>query len=314
MFKLLKILSVVVIAMPGTIAAASPREVAEAFLGHNFAMEVHKAIELVAEPDRSAPAPLGRYNTFQTNRPRFPSRWSFEVVFIDERDGEATVGISIIYPEIEDSLGRVSSTALEELALKQYFSGKLEMTRTELEISLVEMDTGKWRVKTFADEDDWSRQRRYPPEADVKAMNRDEILGFQAQLMERFPHRSTEISALVEPELAILEAAKGLTFSNLSVVDDRTREQPRFREPAYDIKLEVTNGSPHTITHISGQLVFLNAAGVIVDTSIWVFSERDVPAGLKQGETFSEARGVNINNIDAEVTEVEVQVSDVTIR
>lgn len=314
MFKVLQILSVAVVVMPGAIAAASPREATEAFFGHILAMEVHQAIELVAEPDRSAPVPLGRYNAFVTNRPRFPSRWSLEVLSVEERDEGATVGISIIHPEIEMSLRRASSTALEELALQHYFAGELEMTRTEIQVSLVEMDTGQWRVQTFADEDDWWRQRRTLPEADVMAMNRDEILAFQNQLLERFPHRATEISALVESELAILEAAEGLRFSNLSVVDDRTRERRLFREPAYDVRLSVTNGSPHTITRISGQLVFRNEAGEIIDTAIWIVSDRDVPAGLRPDETFSSTSGVRINSLDAEVAVMEVQISSLTVR
>lgn len=314
MFKVLKMLSVLLVVIPSTIAAASPREAAEAFLGHVLAMEVRQAIEMVAEPDRSAPDPLGRYNTFLTSRPRFPSRWSFEVVFVDEQDGGATVNISIVHPEIENLLRRASSAALEKLALQQYFAGELEMTRTEIQVALVEMETGNWDVQTFADEDDWWRERRFLPEADVMALNRDEILNFQKQLMERFPHRASEITALVEPELATLEAAKGLSFSNLSVVDDRSRDQRRFRVAAYDVRLGVTNGSPHTITRISGQLIFRNAAGEIIDTSIWIVSDSDVPAGLSPGETFSSASGVKINNIDAEVAGVEVQVSDVTIR
>lgn len=314
MFKVLKILSVLLAAIPSAIAAASPREAAEAFLGHVLAMEIRQAIEMVAEPDRSAPVPLGRYNAFLTSRPRFPSRWSFEVVFVDEQEGHATVAVSINHPEIESSLSRAASTSLEQLALEQYFAGELEMTRTEIQIALVEMDTGNWDVQTFADEDEWWRQRRSLPKADVKAMNRDEILKFRNKLEERFPHRANEIAALVGPELAILEAAEGLSFSNMSVIDDRSRERRRFREPAYDVRVGVTNGSPHTITRISGQLVFRNAAGEIIDTSIWIVSDSDVPAGLSPDETFSSASGVKINNIDAEVAGVEVQVSDVTIR
>ena len=315
MFKLLKIFSFALFVMPSAIAAASPRETAEAFFGHILAMEVHQAVELVAEPDRSARVPLGRYNAFLTNhRPRFPSRWSLEVLSVEQRDGGATVGLAIIHPEIELSLRRASSAALEELALQQYFAGELVMTRTEFQVSLVEMNAGQWGVQTFADEDDWWSQRRSFPEADVMAMNRDEILDFQNQLLGRFPHRAAEISALVEPELAILEAAEGLRFSNLSVVDDRTRERRLFREPAYDVRLAVKNGSPHTITRISGQLVFRNEAGDIIDTAIWIFSDRDLPAGLRPDDTFSSASGIRINNLDAAVADVEVQISDLSIR
>lgn len=314
MFKVLKILSVALVALPGAIAAASPSEIAEAFFGHILAMEVHQAVQLVAEPDRSSPVPLGRYNAFLTSRPRFPSRWSPEVLSVEQRDGGAIVGLSITHPEIELSLRRASSAALEELALQQYFGGELVMTRTEFQVSLVELNTGQWGVQTFADEDEWWRQRRSFPEADVMAMNRDQILDFQNQLMERFPHRIAEISALVEPELAILEAAEGLRFSNLSVVDDRTREQRLFREPAYDVRLSVINGSPQTITRISGQLVFRNEAGEIIDTSIWFVSDRDVPAGLRPDETFSSTSGVRINNLDAEVAVIEVQISSLTVR
>jgi len=315
MFKLLKIFSFALFVMPSAIAAASPRETAEAFFGYILAMEVHQAVELVAEPDRSARVPLGRYNAFLTgHRPRFPSRWSLEVLSVEQRDGGATVGLAIIHPEIELSLRRASSAALEELALQQYFAGELVMTRTEFQVSLVEMNAGQWGVQTFADEDDWWSQRRSFPEADVMAMNRDEILDFQNQLLGRFPHRAAEISALVEPELAILEAAEGLRFSNLSVVDDRTRERRLFREPAYDVRLSVTNGSPHTITRISGQLVFRNEAGEIIDTSIWIVSDRDVPAGLRPDETFSSTSGVRINSLDAEVAVMEVQISSLTVR
>lgn len=314
MFKAIIFLSITTWMVPATIAAASPRETAEAFLGHVLAMEVQQAIMLISEPDQSAPVPLGRYNAFVTSRPRFPSRWSFEVVSVEEQDGSALVDIAIMHPEIENSLRRTSSAALEELALQHYLSGDLEITRTEIEVSLIELDTGQWGVRTFADEDDWWRQRRTLPEANVMAMNRGEIVNFQNQLMERFPHRAAEVSALVDPELAMLDAAAGLTFSNLNVVDDRTREQRRFREPAYDISLGVTNGSAHTITRISGQLIFRNNAGEIIDTSIWIFSDRDVPAGLQPRETFSSASGVRIENLDAEVATVEVQISDITIR
>lgn len=314
MFKAIMFLSITTWMVPATIAAASPRETAEAFLGHVLAMEVQQAIMLISEPDQSAPVPLGRYNAFVTSRPRFPSRWSFEVVSVEEQDGSALVDIAIMHPEIENSLRRTSSAALEELALQHYLSGDLEITRTEIEVSLIELDTGQWGVRTFADEDDWWRQRRTLPEANVMAMNRGEIVNFQNQLMERFPHRAAEVSALVDPELAMLDAAAGLTFSNLNVVDDRTREQRRFREPAYDISLGVTNGSAHTITRISGQLIFRNNAGEIIDTSIWIFSDRDVPAGLQPRETFSSASGVRIENLDAEVATVEVQISDITIR
>lgn len=314
MFKAIMFLSITAWMVPATIAAASPRETAEAFLGHVLAMEVQQAIMLISEPDQSAPVPLGRYNAFVTSRPRFPSRWSFEVVSVEEQDGSALVDIAIMHPEIENSLRRTSSAALEELALQHYLSGDLEITRTEIEVSLIELDTGQWGVRTFADEDDWWRQRRTLPEANVMAMNRGEIVNFQNQLMERFPHRAAEVSALVDPELAMLDAAAGLTFSNLNVVDDRTREQRRFREPAYDISLGVTNGSAHTITRISGQLIFRNNAGEIIDTSIWIFSDRDVPAGLQPRETFSSASGVRIENLDAEVATVEIQISDITIR
>lgn len=314
MFKAIMFLSITTWMVPATIAAASPRETAEAFLGHVLAMEVQQAIMLISEPDQSAPVPLGRYNAFVTNRPRFPSRWSFEVVSVEEQDGSALVDIAIKHPEIENSLRRTSSAALEELALQHYLSGDLEITRTEIEVSLIELDTGQWGVRTFADEDDWWRQRRTLPEANVMAMNRGAIVNFQNQLMERFPHRAAEVSALVDPELAMLDAAAGLTFSNLNVVDDRTREQRRFREPAYDISLGVTNGSAHTITRISGQLIFRNNAGEIIDTSIWIFSDRDVPAGLQPRETFSSTSGVRIENLDAEVATVEVQISDITIR
>jgi hypothetical protein len=146
------------------------------------------------------------------------------------------------------------------------------------------------------------------------AMNQDEIVDFQNKLMVRFPHRAAEIAALVDPALAILEAAAGVTFSNLSVVDDRSRERRRFQEPAYDVRVSVTNESPHIIRRISGQLIFRNGSGAIIDTSIWLLSDRDLPAGLQPGETFSSASGVRIENLDAEVVGVEVQISDVTLK
>jgi hypothetical protein len=309
--RVLRVLLVIIFAFPCAQAAASPRETAEAFISNIIEMKIQNAIELVAEPDRSAQAPLGR---FLTSRPRFPSLWRFEVLFVDQRGPHATVGIAIVHPEIEVSLGTASSQALEELALQQYFSGQLEMTRTEIEVELVEISTGQWAVQTYAEEDSWRRETRYPPEADISAMNQAEILDFRDQLLDLFPHRASEIAALVNPELAILEAKEGLKFFNLSVVDDRTREQRRYSSPAYDIRLTMTNESPHAIVFISGQIVIRNAAREIIDTSPWVFSDQDVPSGLRPGETFSKNFGIKINNLEGEAVDLEIQISSISVR
>ena len=302
------------VAITGNMAIASPRDVVEAFFNHILEMEIQQATALIAEPDRSAQTPLGRYSSFMTPRPRFPSQWKSEVLFVDEREDTASVGVVIIYPEIEESLRRTSSPALEELALQHYFEGNLEMARIEIEVALVALDTGLWGVQTFADENDWWSQRRFPPEADIVTMNRDQILAFQNQLMERFPHRAEEISELVDPQMAILDAAAGLTFSNLNVVDDRTRDRPLYREPVYDVSLNVTNSSQKTIDRISGQFVFRDSEGVIVDTTIFLFSDKDVPHGLKPNETFSYASGRKISNLNAEVSTMEVQVDTVRVK
>lgn len=312
--RALVLLMVFWVALPIAKASASPRETAEAFLRYIVGMEVHQATLLVSEPDRSAPSPLGRYYSFLSSPPRFPSRWRVEVAFVEEREGAATVGLSIVHPEIEDSLRRVSSAALEALALQQYFARELEMTRTEIEVSLVETHAGQWGVVTFADLDDWLRQNRNFPAADVTAINREEIVRFRDQLLERFPHRNDEIFELVEPRLAILDAAEGLALSGQSVIDDRTREQRRFYEPAYDVRLNLTNGSFHTITRLDGQLVFRDALGAIIDSAGWILDDRDLPAGLGPGETFSYASGIRIQNLDAVVASVELQVRGLTLR
>jgi hypothetical protein len=314
MLAILRATFMVAVLMPVGVAAGSPRDAAEAFVGHLLSMEIHQAVELIAEPDRSAADPLGKYDSLVSSPPRFPSRWSFEVSYEDTLDGGSTVGIAITHPEIETSLRRTSSASLEELALKQYFEGNLEMTSFEIEVALIKVRAGQWSVRTFAEEDEWQRWRYRLPQADVMAMNRDEILDYRRNLLDRFPHRANEISALIGPELSVLEAAESLTFSNLSVIDDRTRERSLFSEPAYDIRLSVTNGSSHTITRISGQMVLRNADGDIIDSYTWVFNDSDAPAGLRPGETFSSAAGVKIENLDAKVATVEVQVSDLDIR
>lgn len=315
MLKKLIIRSIFIVFLSGGMAIASPREVAESFLNHIFEMEIRQATALIAEPDYSAQTPLGRYSRFVNPRPRFPSQWKSEVLFVDEREDTASVGVVIIYPEIEESLRRTSSPALEELALQHYLEGNLEMARIEIEVSLVALDTGLWRVQTFADENDWWSQRRFPPEADIVTINREQILTFQNQLMEKFPHRAEEISELVDPQMAILDAAAGLIFSNLNVVDDRMREQPLYREPVYDVSLNVTNGSQKTIDYISGQFVFRDSVGVIIETSGFLLSDKDVPHGLKPNEIFYYASGRIISNVNApEVSSVEVQVHTVRVK
>jgi hypothetical protein len=109
-------------------------------------------------------------------------------------------------------------------------------------------------------------------------------------------------------------ASMPLGECRLNVVDDRTRDRPLYREPVYDVSLNVTNSSQKTIDRISGQFVFRDSEGVIVDTTIFLFSDKDVPHGLKPNETFSYASGRKISNLNAEVSTMEVQVDTVRVK
>ncbi|NKW71570.1 hypothetical protein HGD85_00980 [Rhodobacteraceae bacterium R_SAG10] len=311
------IVAVVLAIWSGIASAASPEDTAKKFLDHLIQGETFEALELVADIDRAFASPFGNYSDFIFSRPRFPSLWRIETQNVDETETETIVHILMRHPEIEESLRTANSPAIEEMALLRYFECNLPLSSTIAEIVLVPSTAGSWRVRTHAEDNAWQMgrmERFYLVKADVGVGNREEIEAFRDRLLEEFSERAAEIANLIEPELAILDAADGLRFQNLTFVDDRTRETQAFREPAYEVGFTVENVSKYSIGWIDVVLVFRSASGEVVDTSSWLFSEDDLPHGLAPGERYSTKFGRRIDNPGGSPTQIEVQIANVRLR
>lgn len=291
---------------------AEPGEVAQRFFQNLIGGDTRSATLIVTSSDQEWPEALGRYRSWLSYRPIFPSLWNVSVVDEQVNGNSARIDIRISRPEIEELISRARSAAfVTPEFLSAYLERDVAMSELHITVEMVREASEQWRVFTNAAQIAWQSAIAYPPQVSFSPLNTTEILEFRANLLDRFPNRDDEVEQLTRPLVASALAAEGVSFSDISIA----AESPMWREGVYDLGFTVENRSEYVVEYLKVAIIVRNDAGQIIERDdLQVFYSSSLPQGLLPEEQMVERYGLHAQQPEETPVAAEIAIIELSAR